>query len=156
MRRKKNILLIIITVFFYNINVFAQAEDTLAANKIIIHEDVRMDILAKKESDINTAILKAQSRMGKGYRLMVLNSGDRGYAMKVRAELLQNYPEQKIYMGFANPYIKIKFGNFKTSEDAEPYRKAISKLLNGASIYILSETIEVKPDKDFNPDDMQQ
>ncbi len=156
MINKKNIALFIFTLIFFNTCLFAQTADTVASNKIIIHEDYRMDILARKESDLNTAILKAQSRVGKGYRLMVLNSSDRGYAMKVRAELLQNYPEQKIYMGFANPYIKIKFGNFKTQEDAEPYRKAISKMLNGASIYILSETIEVKPDKDFNPDDMQQ
>ena len=54
-----------------------------------------------------------------------------------------------------NPYIKIKFGNFKTQDEAEPYRKAISKMMNGATIYYLPETIEVKPDKDFDPDNMQ-
>lgn len=134
---------------------FGQSNDSSKANKIVVHQDYRMEILARKEADINTAILKAQARIGKGYRLMILNTNDRAYAMKVRGELLQKYPDQKTYMWFANPYIKIKFGNFKTQEEAEPYKKAISKMLNGATIYYLPETIEVKPDKDFNPDDVQ-
>ena len=111
-----------------------------------------MDILARKEADINTAILKAQARIGKGYRLMILNTNNREYAMKIRGELLQKFPDQKTYMWFANPYIKIKFGNFKTMDEAEPYKREISKMMNGATIYYLPETIEVKPDKDFNPD----
>ena len=133
---------------------FGQVPDTVALNKITVHQDYRLSILARKEAEINTAILKAEARIGKGYRLMILNTNDREYAMKTRGDLLQRFPEQKTYMWFANPYIKIKFGNFKTKEEAEPYRKQISKMLNGATIYFIPETIEVKPDKDFNPDDL--
>ncbi len=140
--------------FFIGSRSFAQTLDSTTQNKIVVHQDYRMDLLARKESDINTAILKAQARIGNGYRLMILNTNDRAYAMKIRGELLQQYPEQKTYMWFANPYIKIKFGNFKTKDDAEPYRKEISNMMNGATIYYLPETIEVKPDKNFNPDDM--
>lgn len=131
---------------------FAQF-DSSNQNKVIVHKDFRLDILANRESDINTAILKEQARIGKGYRLMILNTNDREYAMKIRGELLQKYPEQKTYMWYADPYIKIKFGNFKTKDEADVYKNQISRLLNGASIYYLSENIEVKPDKDFNPDD---
>ncbi len=145
---------ILFFILLISFSSFAQLTDSLSQNKITVHQDYRMEILARREADINTAILKAESRIGKGYRLMILNTYDRAYAMKVRGELLQNYPEQKTYMWYANPYIKIKFGNFKTKEEAEPYRKEISKLLNGATIYYLPETIEVKPDKDFNPDDI--
>ena len=133
---------------------FAQVTDTSVENKVVIRQDYRLDILARKEAAINTDILKAQARIGNGYRLMILNTNDRGYAMKIRGELLQKYPDQKTYMWFANPYIKIKFGNFKTKEEAESYKREISKMLNGATIYYLPETIEVKPDKDFNPDDI--
>ena len=139
---------------FFSLHSFAQVEDTSVANKVIVYQDYRLAILAKKEADINTAILKAEARIGKGFRLMILNTNDRDYAMKIRGELLQKYPEQRTYMWFANPYIKIKFGNFKTKEEADPYKKQITKLLNGATIYYLEETIEVKPDKDFNPDDI--
>jgi hypothetical protein len=144
----------ILILLFFGLQAFAQVEDTSVTNKVVIYQDYRLAILARKEADINTAILKAEARIGKGFRLMILNTNDREYAMKIRAELLQKYPEQKTYMWFANPYIKIKFGNFKTKEEADLYKKQITKLLNGATIYYLPETIEVKPDKDFNPDDI--
>ncbi|MEP6584640.1 MAG: SPOR domain-containing protein [Ginsengibacter sp.] len=134
---------------------FSQVADSVIENKVIIHADHRLAILARKESELNTAILKSQARTAKGYRLMVLNTNDRDYALRVRTELLQKFPEQKPYMWFSNPYIKLKFGNFRTREEAEEYKKLISKMLDGASIYLLTETIEVKPDKDFNPDEFR-
>ena len=144
----------ILLFVFLSSHSFAQVMDTSADNKVVVHQDYRMEILARREADINTAILKVQARIGKGFRLMILNTYDRGYAMKIRGELLEKFPEQKTYMWFANPYIKIKFGNFLTREEAEPYKNKISKMLNGVTIYYLPETIEVKPDKDFNPDDI--
>jgi hypothetical protein len=148
---------LILLFLFFSLYSFAQVGDTSVTNvtnKVIIYQDYRLNILARRETEINIAILKAEARIGKGFRLMILNTNDREYAMKIRGELLQKYPEQKTYMWFANPYIKIKFGNFKTKEEADPYKKQISKILNGATIYYLPETIEVKPDKDFNPDDI--
>lgn len=135
---------------------FAQDTDSLNENKVIVFKDYRLDILAQKEAEVNTALLKTQARLAPGYRLMVLNTSDKDYAFKVRTELLQKFPEQKPYMWFANPYIRLKFGNFRTKEEAEVYRKQISKMLNGATIYFLNETIEVDPGKDFNPDDMNK
>ncbi len=133
---------------------FGQAADTTNANKIVVHEDYRMDLLAKKEFDINTAIIKAQARLAPGYRLMILNTNDRAYAMKIRTKLLEEYPDQKTYMWFASPYIKIKFGNFKTLDEANRYKNEISRMMNGANIYVIQETIEVKPDKDLDSDDL--
>ena len=145
-------------LFFMGIGLssFAQDTDSLIENKVIVYKDYRLDILAKKEAEINTAVLKTQARLAPGYRLMVLNTSDKDYAFKVRTELLQKFPEQKPYMWFANPYIRLKFGNFRTKEEAEVYRKQISKMLDGATIYLLNETIEVDPGKDFNPDDMNK
>ena len=58
-------------------------------------------------------------------------------------------------MWFANPYIRIKFGNFRTKEEADVYKKQISQMLNGATIYYIPETIEVTPGDDFDPDSMR-
>ena len=79
---------------------------------------------------------------------MLLNTNDRPLAMKVRTQLLQHFPEQKVYMSFQPPYIKMKFGNFLDREEAESYKKDISrhKLVSG-NIYIVPDNIEVKPDK---------
>lgn len=148
---------ILISILFYNTS-FAQTPDTLNGPKetgVVVFKDYRLDILGSKETELNTALLKLQARSAQGFRLMVLNTSDKDYAFKIRAELLQKFPEQKPYMWFANPYIRIKFGNFRTKEDAEPYRKEISKLLGGATIYLIPETIEVEPGKDFDPDSMQ-
>jgi hypothetical protein len=49
-------------------------------------------------------------------------------------------------MWYSNPYIRIKFGNFKTKEEAETYRKQISDMLGGATIYYMEEPIEIDPD----------
>lgn len=137
----------------FSLNTFSQKQDS-ASNRMVVHSDYRLQLLGKRISEINTNILKSQARTAKGYRLMVLNTNDRAYALKVRSELLQRFPDQKPYMWYANPYIKLKFGNFRTKEEADDYRRQISQMLDGANIYLLSETIEVKPDKDFNPDEM--
>ena len=149
-------IFIIITIVFSS-SVYCQgiSDSLLQRNKVKIIKDYRLDILAAKQSEINTALLKRQARTTKGFRLMVLNTNDREYAYKIRAELLQRFPEQKPYMWFSNPYIRIKFGNFKTREEAEVYRRQISAMLNGANIYFLQETIEVDPGDDFDPDDMR-
>lgn len=141
-------------IFLSNFS-FAQNKDSLKENKVVVFKDYRIDILGQKESDLNTATLKQQARSAQGFRLMILNTSDKNYAFRVRAELLQKFPDQKIYMWFANPYIRIKLGNFKTADEAEPYRKQISKMLDGASIYLVPETIEVDPGKDFDPDSMK-
>ncbi|MDQ6844624.1 MAG: SPOR domain-containing protein [Bacteroidota bacterium] len=148
---------LLFSLFFicFSVHALGQNLDSTSANRVAVHSDYRMEILARKEAELNTAILKAQSRIAPGFRLMVLNTNDRAYAMQIRTELLQKFPEQKPYMWFSNPYIKLKFGNFKTREEAEVYKSQISRMLNGASVYIIQETIEVKPDKDFNPDEMK-
>jgi hypothetical protein len=89
------------------------------------------------------------TKLAKGYRLLVLKSNDRDYSMKVRAQLLQNYPDQKVYMTFQAPFIKLKFGNFVEKADAEKYRDMIMKgkyITN--NIYIVPEVVEVKPAKE--------
>ena len=149
--------LFLICILFYNFS-SAQLPDSLPGqkeNEVVVFKDYRLDILANKETELNTAYLKLQARTTQGFRLMVLNTSDKNYAFKVRAELLQKFPEQKPYMWFANPYIRIKFGNFRTKDEAEPYRKEISKMLDGATIYLIPETIEVDPGKNFDPDSIQ-
>lgn len=131
---------------------FAQQVDSINETRVTVFKDYRLNILATREAEINTAILKSQARTAKGYRLMVLNTSDKDYAFKIRSQLLQAFPDQKPYMWFANPYIRIKFGNFRTKEEADVYKNKISKMLGGATIYYLQETIEVDPGSDFDPD----
>jgi CRISPR/Cas system-associated protein Cas5 (RAMP superfamily) len=130
------------------------ADSTPPAGKVTIIKDSRLDDLAKIEADFNDDIIAKSKTTAKGYRLMLLSTNDRTLAMKVRTQLLQRYPEQKVYMSFQPPYIKLKFGNFLDKEEAEDYRKEIMKnKMVASNIYLSAERIEVKPDK--NNDNMQ-
>lgn len=123
--------------------------DSLPKNKVVVFKDPRLSVLESKQYEINTAILKSHARTTPGYRLMVVNTSDKDKAFKIRADLLQRFPEQKIYMWFANPYIRMKFGNFKTKDEAEYYRRQIINMLDGSNIYFLQEMIEIPPGEDL-------
>lgn len=130
-------------------NLFAQSADTLLpVSNVIIHKDDRLDILGEKQAEINLLASKMNARSAMGYRLQVLSTNDRELAMRTKTWLLQMFPEQKSYMLFQLPYVKLRFGNFKTKEEGEPYRKQISRMLDGASIYYVPERIEIKPERD--------
>ena len=130
-----------------------EEKDTTVVQKVTINKDPRLDILAKTQVDIGIAASKMASRFTKGYRLFVLKTDDRSYAMKVRAYLLQNFPEEKVIMSFQAPFIKMKFGDFLDKEEAEKCKKQIIKggVVTGG-IYIVPDTIEVKPDKEVKED----
>ncbi|MFT3680649.1 MAG: hypothetical protein QM791_10280 [Ferruginibacter sp.] len=121
--------------------------DSGASGKVTVYKDPRLNELTKKEAAFNELLANA-TRAGKGYRLLVLSSNDRNLVMKVRGQLLQRFPEQKVYMSFQPPYIKLKFGNFVEKADAENYRKEIVKAkLVTTNIYTVPEKIEIKPEK---------
>ncbi len=123
-------------------------KDTATTGKITIYQDSRMDALVKKEIESNE-IYMLGPKLAKGYRLMLLNTNNRSAAMNLRAQLLKRYPDQKVYMSYQPPYIKIKFGNFADEEEAEKFKKEIIKVkIVTNNIYVLPEIVETKPDKD--------
>ena len=154
----KKIVLLYLLALLVNIataqNTLNTVDSTRPAGKITIIKDSRLDELTKIEAAFNEDMAAKAKTTARGYRLMLLSTNDRILAMKVRTQLLQRYPEQKVYMSFQPPYIKLKFGNFLDKEEAEDYRKEILKYnLVTSNIYLSAETIEVKPDK--NKDSMQ-
>ena len=143
----------VFTIFFTSVYLLGLAQtnitDSMNAGKVTVIKDPRLDILAKKEAEFNGY----GTKLAKGFRLLVLKSNDRDYAMKVRAQLLQNFPDQKVYMTFQAPFIKLKFGNFVEKADAEKFRDMIMKgkfVTN--NVYIVPEVVEIKPDKNKEPE----
>ena len=124
--------------------------DTLQGGNIIVSKDARLDLLAKKEMEFN--VLGAKS--AKGFRLLVMNSNDREKVMAVRSKLLHQFPDQKVYMTFQAPNIKLKFGNFVDKAEAEKYRDLLgSQKVVTTNVYVVPEIVEVKPDKTKEQDD---
>jgi hypothetical protein len=141
---KKLLTLIFLTVVCPGIYAQAITTDTVKAANVTVNKDPRLDILAKAEAEINNMA----SRFAMGYRLFVLKTNNRDYAMKVRTYLLQNFPEEKVIMTYQAPFIKMKFGNFIEKKDAEKYRDMIVKggVVTGG-VYVVPETVEVDPSK---------
>jgi hypothetical protein len=135
-------------------SLFAQAivSDSALVSSVTINKDPRLDLLAKVQVDY----AKLSGRFTKGYRLFVLKTNDRDYAMKVRSYLLQNFPEEKVIMSYQAPFIKMKFGDFLDKEDAEKCKNRIIKggVVTGG-IYVVPDTIELKPDKEEKQDDIK-
>ena len=144
--------IIIALLVITTVNVKAQT-DSISKGSVIVHADYRLQILGRKEAELNGAFAKKMERSAIGYRLKILSTDDKEMAFKTRTQLLQKFPEQKVYMYFQAPYVKLKFGNFKTKQEAESYKKQISKMLGGISIYLLNERVEVKPEKDVKEDE---
>lgn len=123
------------------------SQDTLVKGYATIQKDSRIDVLGKKMAEYNEN-LSSKLKMVKGYRLMLLSTNDRAQAMQVRSQLLQQYPEHKVYMVFQTPYIKLKMGNFADKSEAEKIRKSLlkSEIVSG-NIYLLPEMVESRQDK---------
>ena len=126
---------------------FAQEmiSDTSANGSYIIHKDERVDMLGRKMAEYNNS-LSYKTQIVDGYRLSVINTTDREAAMNLRTTLLQQFPDQKIYMAFVSPYIKIKVGNFINKEEAEKFKMQILGMnIVPGNIYVMPEKIELKP-----------
>ncbi len=127
--------------------------DSLVKGTITVHKDARIDMLGKKMAEYNES-LSSKMKMVNGYRLMLLSTNDRAMAMQIRSQLLQQYSDQKVYMIFQSPYIKLKMGNYTERPEAEKMRKQLlaSKIISG-NIYIVPEMVEAKQDKSANSEE---
>ncbi len=111
---------------------------------VTVHKDPRLLVLASKQEPYIAPGIHA----AKGYRLMVLSTTDRQQAINLRSGLLQHFPDQKVYMSFQPPYVKVKFGNFLEKGEADKFRTEIKKAgLVKTNVYLVPETIEVKAER---------
>lgn len=121
---------------------FAQTDST----SVVIHKDPRVDLLVKKQIQINEETTRDSRRNVPGYRIQVINSSDRNKVFAVKTKIYQQYPELKPYLIYQPPNYKLRVGNFKTAEEADPYLQQLSKLFP-SGVYIVHDIIEVKPEK---------
>jgi hypothetical protein len=137
----------------------AKAQEAVPADtvtgKVTVIKDKRIDLLAGKQAAGGGTGTNTDygPRAAKGYRLMIINTNDRDLAMRVRSQLLQRFPEQKVYMLFKPPYIQIKFGNFVEKGEADRYKTLVRKGgIVSTNVYAVPEIVEVKPSKETDKD----
>jgi hypothetical protein len=135
-------LIACIVILFVSLRVSAQTD----SGGVVVNKDPRIDMLVKKQIDINEETTRDTRRTAPGYRIQVINSNDRNKVFAVKAKIYQLFPELKPYLMYQPPFYKLKVGNFKTKEEAEEYRKDLSREFP-TGLYIVRDVIEVKPDK---------
>jgi hypothetical protein len=113
---------------------------------IVVHKDPRVDLLVKKQVQINEETSRDTRRIAKGYRLMVITTNNREEAIAAKTKVYTYFPELKAYMWHQSPYYKLKVGNFKERKDAEDYQKKLNVYFP-KGVYIMPDKVEVKPEK---------
>ena len=139
----------ILILLSFNGNAQTQLDSIVSPGSIVI-QDKRLSLLENEMNEYN-ASLAFKTKMVDGFRLMLLKTADREEALKLRSNLLKLYPDQKLYMLFVSPNIKLKMGNYTDRAEAEKMRKLLldQKIVSG-NIYILPEKVEQKPSPKSN------
>lgn len=117
------------------------------SNSVIIHKDPRLDLLIKKQIEINEEASRDARKNGKGFRLLIINTNKRGEATAAKTKVYTYFPELKAYLIYQSPYFKLKVGNFKERKDAEDYQKKLNPFFP-KGVFIMSDVIEMKLEKE--------
>jgi len=116
------------------------------SSSITIHKDPRLDLLVKKQIQINEEISRETRKSGKGFRLMVISTISRDEAVAAKTKIYTYFPELKAYLWHQSPYYKLKAGNFKERKDAEEYQRKLNVYFP-KGVFIMNDVVELKPEK---------
>ena len=148
MRNMKSFFLVLIT--FISGAIWAQdsvVKAPIDSNSVVVHKDQRLDMLVKKQVEINEETSRNARRSAKGFRLMVINTNKREDAISAKTRVYTYFPELKPYLIYQSPYFKLKVGNFKDRKDAETYQKKLNDYFP-KGVFVINDIIEVKLDKE--------
>ena len=132
----------------FSLQLFAQDSSwkKTDSNSIIVHKDPRVDLLIKKQAQINEETSREGRKSGRGFRLMVISTTNRDEALAAKTTIYTFFPELKAYLSHQSPYYKLKAGNFKERKDAEEYQKKMN-IYFPKGVFIMNDIVELKPEK---------
>lgn len=117
------------------------------SQSITVVKDPRLDMLLRKQAELNKEVDKLNNKTGPGFRIMVINTNDRVKALEVKSRMMSDFPDEKSYLSYQSPYFKILIGNFRTRQEAEPFQKKILEIYP-SGVIIVPATVEYKPEKE--------
>jgi len=144
------IRILFISLFSVSFTAYSQA-DTLFfhasdSSTVVVHKDYRLDLLVKKQAQINEVTSRDARRTDKGFRLMIISTNNREEAIAAKTKVYTYFPELKAYLWYQSPYFRVKAGNFIDRKDAEAYRKRMNAYFP-KGVFIMNDIVEVKPGK---------
>lgn len=151
-----SIFLLLTSATLFSQNSQKLATDTTGNNvdsgSVIVHKDARLDLLVKKQAEINEATTRESRRTDKGFRLLIISTNSREEAIAAKTKVYSTFPELKAYLWHQSPYYKVKAGNFKDRKDAETYQRKLNPFFP-KGVFIMKDVIEVKPGKENEIED---
>ena len=139
----------IIIALLFSLTTLAAASQQMmitdSIGSIAVRKDIRLDVLAAKQAEINKKAVLMNITHASGYRIQIINTQSRDEANTIKAEMLRRFPEQKTYLLYKSPNFKVRVGNFLTQREAEPIRKMIAALYPNRSIYLIADRVEFRP-----------
>lgn len=99
--------------------------DSKSGAKVLLIQDERIEsIFANRETRPATSSMA-------GYRVQVFSSNiqrtAKTEAYKIEQEILQAFPQHKVYVTYTAPFWKVRIGDFRTMHEAQALRTEISK-----------------------------
>lgn len=150
--RTMKFFLIISLLFFVN-NLHAQDSTYwrkgVDSGRVKVHKDPRVDLLIRKQAQINEETGRNARKSGKGFRLMIISTNSRDEALAAKTKVYTYFPELKAYLWHQSPYYKLKAGNFKDRKEAEEYQKRLNVYFP-KGVFIMNDIVEYKPEETPN------
>ena len=152
-------IFLVFILSFIGMTQVCSSQDSLFITKtespsISIKKDPRLDLLIKKQIQINEETSRNARRLEKGYRLLVISTTLRDEALAAKTKVYTAFPELKAYLFHQSPYYKVKVGNFKERKEADTYQRRL-ELLFPKGVFVINDIIEVKlklPGEEEAPD----
>jgi hypothetical protein len=136
--------LVILSLLFSG-KMSAQTFPAADTGSVVVRKDPRIDMLIRKQIEINEETTRESRRNIPGFRIQVINSPDRNKVFAAKTRIYQQFPDLKPYLMYQAPNYKLKVGNFRTQEEAEDFQKQLVRLFP-SGLYVVRDIIEVKPD----------
>ena len=139
-------LLFLAGLFFLSSSLFAQSNPQTDSNSVIVHKDVRLEMLKNKQAQINEITSRDARKTGKGFRLLIIRTNSSEEAIAAKTKVYTYFPELKAYLWHQSPYYNVKAGDFKDRKDAEAYQKKMN-IYFPKGVFIMNDVVELKLDK---------
>ncbi|HUM96592.1 MAG TPA: SPOR domain-containing protein [Chitinophagaceae bacterium] len=122
---------------------------TDTSNFVVIHKDPRLDLLVKKQAEVNKITGVDNRKTDKGYRILIISTNNREEAIEAKAKIYTYFSELKAYLWYQSPYFRVKAGNFKDKETADKYKNKLGAYFP-KGVFVMKDIVEQKKGKGLN------
>jgi len=121
--------------FVYILILLACTLASKSQDNVSIHSDPRLDTLLQRSLKIAEA-----GPATHGYRIQLYSGSNRQMANQIKSQFMQTYSDYRAYLVYAQPYFKIRVGDFHNRAEA-------LKLFNSLKMDERFKVVLIVPDK---------